>query len=46
MNLKEIEQGIVWNNVAQYRNQRRVLMHVNTIMNIRIPYNAGDFTTA
>jgi hypothetical protein len=33
--------GVDWIDLAQYRDQWRAL--VNTVMNFRVPYNAGNF---
>jgi hypothetical protein len=45
MNLREIGWGgMNWINLAQDRNQWRAL--VNTIMNLRVPLNAGKFMSS
>ena len=36
--------GIDWIDLAQDRNRRRAL--VNSVMNLRIPYNAGNFLSS
>jgi hypothetical protein len=42
MNLREIEwDGMDWIDLAQDRDQWRTI--VNTVMNLRVPYNAGNF---
>jgi hypothetical protein len=45
MDLREIGwDGIYWIDLAQYRDQWRAL--VNTVMNLRVPYNAGKFLSS
>jgi hypothetical protein len=45
MYLREIGwDGMDWIDLAQYRDQWRVL--VNTVMNLRVPYNAGKFLSS
>jgi hypothetical protein len=45
MNLKEIGWGgIDWIDLAQDRDKWRAL--VNTVMNLRVPYNAGKFLSS
>jgi hypothetical protein len=36
--------GMDWIDLAQYRDQWTVL--VNTVMNLRVPYNAGKFLSS
>jgi hypothetical protein len=44
VDLREIRwEGVGWMNMAQDRDLLRVL--VNTIMNLRLPYKAGNFLT-
>jgi hypothetical protein len=45
MDLQEVGWwGIDWIDLAQYRDGWRAL--VNTVMNLRLPYNAGNFLTS
>jgi hypothetical protein len=45
MDLRDIEWGVMdWIHLAQYRDKWRAL--VNTVMNIRIPQNVGNFLSS
>jgi hypothetical protein len=45
MDLRETGRGYMdWIQLAEDRNQRRVLM--NTVMNLRVPYNIGKFLSS
>jgi hypothetical protein len=45
MNLREIEWGgMDWIDMAQNRGQWRA--HVNTVINLRVPYNDGKFLSS
>jgi hypothetical protein len=44
MDLREIEcEGVDWMHLAEDRDQWQAL--VKTVMNLRVPYNAGNFLT-
>jgi hypothetical protein len=36
--------GMYWFDLAQYRDRWRTLL--NAVMNLRVPYNAGNFVTS